>query len=72
MDWFDPGIAFRTDNGPFKAAMQKFTMKIVSMMKGEKLYHGQGGPIILSQAKEERLHPRFAAYGNQRAGKAEA
>ncbi|KAA0051959.1 beta-galactosidase-like [Cucumis melo var. makuwa] len=48
-----PGIAFRTDNGPFKAAMQKFTAKIVSMMKGEKLYHGQGGPIILSQIENE-------------------
>uniref|UniRef100_A0A9I9CGC8 beta-galactosidase n=1 Tax=Cucumis melo TaxID=3656 RepID=A0A9I9CGC8_CUCME len=40
-----PRIAFRIDNGPFKAAMQKFSVKIVSMMKGEKLYHGQGGPI---------------------------
>ena len=29
--------------------MQKFTAKIVSMMKGERLYHSQGGPIILSQ-----------------------
>ncbi|XP_050937297.1 beta-galactosidase isoform X1 [Cucumis melo] len=48
-----PGIAFRTDNGPFKAAMQKFTAKIVSMMKGEKLYHSQGGPIILSQIENE-------------------
>uniref|UniRef100_A0A9I9EGI5 Uncharacterized protein n=1 Tax=Cucumis melo TaxID=3656 RepID=A0A9I9EGI5_CUCME len=70
------------------AAMQKFTMKIVSMMKGEKLYHGQGGPIILSQvqsldgyffpssfrskAKEERLDPGFAAYGKRGARKAEA
>uniref|UniRef100_A0A0A0LWT7 beta-galactosidase n=1 Tax=Cucumis sativus TaxID=3659 RepID=A0A0A0LWT7_CUCSA len=44
-----PGIAFRTDNGPFKAAMQKFTEKIVGLMKGEKLYESQGGPIILSQ-----------------------
>uniref|UniRef100_A0A0A0LYV5 beta-galactosidase n=1 Tax=Cucumis sativus TaxID=3659 RepID=A0A0A0LYV5_CUCSA len=49
-----PGIAFRTDNGPFKAAMQKFTAKIVSMMKGEKLYHSQGGPIILSQVTSNK------------------
>ncbi|KAL7162616.1 hypothetical protein ACSBR2_042993 [Camellia fascicularis] len=48
-----PGISFRTDNGPFKAAMQKFTMKIVNMMKAERLYESQGGPIILSQIENE-------------------
>ena len=29
--------------------MQKFTEKIVGMMKEEKLFETQGGPIILSQ-----------------------
>ena len=29
--------------------MQKFTEKIVNMMKAEKLFEPQGGPIILSQ-----------------------
>ncbi|KDO57771.1 hypothetical protein CISIN_1g004219mg [Citrus sinensis] len=48
-----PGIEFRTDNGPFKAAMHKFTEKIVSMMKAEKLFQTQGGPIILSQIENE-------------------
>nr|P45582.1 RecName: Full=Beta-galactosidase; Short=Lactase; Flags: Precursor [Asparagus officinalis]CAA54525.1 beta-galactosidase [Asparagus officinalis] len=48
-----PGIHFRTDNGPFKAAMGKFTEKIVSMMKAEGLYETQGGPIILSQIENE-------------------
>ncbi|GKV14010.1 hypothetical protein SLEP1_g24948 [Rubroshorea leprosula] len=48
-----PGIEFRTDNGPFKAAMQKFTEKIVSMMKAENLFETQGGPIILSQIENE-------------------
>ncbi|XP_052199504.1 beta-galactosidase-like isoform X2 [Diospyros lotus] len=48
-----PGIAFRTDNGPFKAAMQKFTEKIVNMMKSEKLFEPQGGPIIMSQIENE-------------------
>ncbi|XP_061361491.1 beta-galactosidase [Gastrolobium bilobum] len=48
-----PNIAFRTDNEPFKAAMQKFTEKIVSMMKAEKLFQVQGGPIILSQIENE-------------------
>ena len=29
--------------------MKRFTAKIVDLMKGEKLYASQGGPIILSQ-----------------------
>ncbi|PSR99642.1 Beta-galactosidase [Actinidia chinensis var. chinensis] len=53
-----PGISFRTDNEPFKAAMQGFTQKIVQMMKSEKLFESQGGPIILSQIENE--------YGAQR------
>ncbi|XP_058227609.1 beta-galactosidase [Rhododendron vialii] len=48
-----PGISFRTDNGPFKAAMQKFTTKIVNIMKAERLYESHGGPIILSQIENE-------------------
>lgn len=48
-----PGIAFRTDNGPFKNEMQKFTTKIVNMMKSEGLFETQGGPIILSQIENE-------------------
>ncbi|GLU19005.1 hypothetical protein SLE2022_352760 [Rubroshorea leprosula] len=53
---FIPGIQFRTDNEPFKAEMQRFTAKIVDMMKQENLYASQGGPIILSQIENE--------YGN--------
>ncbi|KAK4490301.1 hypothetical protein RD792_000968 [Penstemon davidsonii] len=53
-----PGISFRTDNEPFKAAMQQFTQKIVGMMKSENLFESQGGPIILSQIENE--------YGAQR------
>ncbi|KAL8059102.1 hypothetical protein ABFX02_03G065100 [Erythranthe guttata] len=53
-----PGISFRTDNEPFKAAMQGFTQKIVGMMKSENLFESQGGPIILSQIENE--------YGSQR------
>ncbi|XP_047334110.1 beta-galactosidase-like [Impatiens glandulifera] len=48
-----PGIEFRTDNQPFKAAMQKFTRKIVHLMKSENLFASQGGPIILSQIENE-------------------
>lgn len=32
-----------------KAAMKKFTEKIVWMMKAERLFQTQGGPIILAQ-----------------------
>ncbi|PSS31308.1 Beta-galactosidase [Actinidia chinensis var. chinensis] len=52
------GISFRTDNEPFKAAMQGFTQKIVQLMKSENLFESQGGPIILSQIENE--------YGAQR------
>ncbi|CAA6667234.1 unnamed protein product [Spirodela intermedia] len=45
-----PGISFRTDNEPFKAAMEGFVRKIVEMMKAESLFESQGGPIILAQA----------------------
>ncbi|XAR73230.1 Beta-galactosidase [Bertholletia excelsa] len=48
-----PGIAFRTDNEPFKDAMQQFTVKIVNMMKSENLFESQGGPIIMSQIENE-------------------
>ncbi|XP_047330591.1 beta-galactosidase-like isoform X1 [Impatiens glandulifera] len=50
---FLPGIEFRTDNEPFKEAMQKFTTKIVDLMKSENLFASQGGPIILSQIENE-------------------
>ncbi|XP_019051572.1 PREDICTED: beta-galactosidase 16 isoform X2 [Nelumbo nucifera] len=48
-----PGIVYRSDNEPFKYYMQNFTTKIVELMKSEKLYASQGGPIILSQIENE-------------------
>lgn len=48
-----PGTVFRTDNEPFKYYMKKFTTLIVEMMKKEKLFASQGGPIILSQVENE-------------------
>ncbi|KAK3195414.1 hypothetical protein Dsin_026724 [Dipteronia sinensis] len=59
---FVPGISFRTDNEPFKLAMQNFTEKIVNMMKDEKLYESQGGPIILSQIENE-YEPERKRFG---------
>ncbi|XP_022867803.1 beta-galactosidase-like [Olea europaea var. sylvestris] len=48
-----PGIEFRTNNQPFKVAMQGFVQKIVNIMKSEKLFEPQGGPIIMSQIENE-------------------
>ncbi|GMH25176.1 hypothetical protein Nepgr_027019 [Nepenthes gracilis] len=48
-----PGISFRTDNEPFKRAMQGFAEKIVDLMKKNNLFESQGGPIILSQIENE-------------------
>ncbi|KAI3798858.1 hypothetical protein L1987_34142 [Smallanthus sonchifolius] len=60
-----PGISFRTDNEPFKRAMRGFTEKIVNLMKYEKLFESQGGPIILSQIENEygALDKKFGAAG---------
>nr|6IK6_A Chain A, Beta-galactosidase [Solanum lycopersicum]6IK6_B Chain B, Beta-galactosidase [Solanum lycopersicum]6IK7_A Chain A, Beta-galactosidase [Solanum lycopersicum]6IK7_B Chain B, Beta-galactosidase [Solanum lycopersicum]6IK8_A Chain A, Beta-galactosidase [Solanum lycopersicum]6IK8_B Chain B, Beta-galactosidase [Solanum lycopersicum] len=44
-----PGMEFRTNNQPFKVAMQGFVQKIVNMMKSENLFESQGGPIIMAQ-----------------------
>ncbi|OMP01194.1 hypothetical protein COLO4_12094 [Corchorus olitorius] len=51
-----PGTVFRSDTAPFKYHMQKFMTLIVNLMKKEKLFASQGGPIILSQVENE--------YGN--------
>ncbi|XP_076899289.1 beta-galactosidase 3-like [Bidens hawaiensis] len=48
-----PDISFRTNNEPFKNAMKSFTEKIVNLMKSEKMFESQGGPIILSQVENE-------------------
>ncbi|XP_042758061.1 beta-galactosidase 15 [Lactuca sativa] len=46
----------RTANTVYMKEMQNFTEKIVDMVKKEKLFASQGGPIILSQVENE--------YGN--------
>ncbi|XP_061360009.1 beta-galactosidase 10 [Gastrolobium bilobum] len=48
-----PGTVFRTYNQPFMYHMQKFTTYIVNLMKQEKLFSSQGGPIILAQIENE-------------------
>jgi len=39
--------------------MQRFTTKIVNMMKAERLFESQGGPIILSQVKTNQVNCVF-------------
>ncbi|KAL3721335.1 hypothetical protein ACJRO7_033776 [Eucalyptus globulus] len=49
---FVPGTVFRTNNVTFKAlSHEEIRVFIVKLMKKEKLYALQGGPIILAQAK---------------------
>ncbi|GAA0166306.1 galactosidase [Lithospermum erythrorhizon] len=48
-----PGTVFRTDSEPFKHHMQKFMTYIVNLMKQERLFGSQGGPIILAQVENE-------------------
>ncbi|KAM7516183.1 hypothetical protein LguiA_005766 [Lonicera macranthoides] len=57
-----PGISFRTDNEPFKRAMKGFTEKIVNLMKSQRMFESQGGPIILSQIENE-YGPQGKALG---------
>ncbi|KAH6828560.1 beta-galactosidase 7 [Perilla frutescens var. hirtella] len=51
-----PGIQLRTANDVYMEEMQNFTTLIVDMVKQEKLFASQGGPIILAQIENE--------YGN--------
>ncbi|TVU50514.1 hypothetical protein EJB05_01887 [Eragrostis curvula] len=62
-----PGIEFRTDNEPYKVEMQTFVTKIVDIMKEEKLYSWQGGPIILQQIENEygNIQGRYGQAGKR-------
>lgn len=51
-----PGMVFRDDNAPWKAAMQNWTTYIVTKLADANLFASQGGPIILAQIENE--------YGN--------
>ncbi|CAA0827926.1 Beta-galactosidase 16 [Striga hermonthica] len=50
---------------PGQFYMKNFTTKIVNMMKSNKLYASQGGPIILSQIENEyqNVEKRFGKHG---------
>ncbi|KAE9586607.1 hypothetical protein Lal_00004747 [Lupinus albus] len=55
-----PGIIFRSNNDPFKQHMEAYVTKIINMMKAEKLFASQGGPIILAQIENEYNHIQLA------------
>ncbi|GAU32172.1 hypothetical protein TSUD_68430 [Trifolium subterraneum] len=59
-----PGIEFRTNNAPFKEEMKRFVSKVVDLMKEEKLFSWQGGPIILLQIENEYGNLE-SSYGNE-------
>ncbi|KAK1370335.1 Beta-galactosidase [Heracleum sosnowskyi] len=48
-----PNISFRNYNEPFMFHMKQFTEMVLNMMKKEKLFAPQGGPIILLQIENE-------------------
>ena len=61
------GMVFRTDNEPYKKHMQAFVGKVIQMMKDEKLFAPQGGPIILAQIENEYNHVQrtFKEFGKR-------
>ncbi|PSS29520.1 Beta-galactosidase [Actinidia chinensis var. chinensis] len=48
-----PNITLRSYNEPFKLHMERYVKMIVDMMKKEKLFAPQGGPIIMAQIENE-------------------
>lgn len=46
-------ITFRTYNEPFMFHMKKYSEMVINMMKKEKLFADQGGPIIMAQIENE-------------------
>ncbi|GAV60272.1 Glyco_hydro_35 domain-containing protein/Gal_Lectin domain-containing protein [Cephalotus follicularis] len=61
-----PGTVFRTNSEPFEYHMQKFMTFIVNLMKQEKLFASQGGPIILAQVENEYgFYERFYGEGGK-------
>ncbi|KAL1541165.1 beta-galactosidase 13-like isoform X2 [Salvia divinorum] len=48
-----PNITFRSYNEPFMYHMKKYSEMVINMMKKEKLFADQGGPIIMAQIENE-------------------
>ncbi|KAG6401430.1 hypothetical protein SASPL_138287 [Salvia splendens] len=48
-----PNITFRSYNEPFMYHMKKYSEMVINLMKKEKLFADQGGPIIMAQIENE-------------------
>ncbi|KAF2532781.1 hypothetical protein F2Q70_00033641 [Brassica cretica] len=59
-----PDVYFRTDNEPFKEHTERYVRKILGILKEEKLFASQGGPIILGQIENEYNAVRLAYKEN--------
>ncbi|XP_038887431.1 beta-galactosidase 13-like isoform X1 [Benincasa hispida] len=55
-----PNIIFRSYNSQFKHYMKKYVTMVIDMMKENKLFAPQGGPIILAQIENEYNHVQLA------------
>lgn len=62
-----PNITFRTYNEPFMYHMKRYTEMVINLMKKERLFAPQGGPIILAQIENEynMVQRSFREMGNK-------
>ncbi len=50
---FVGGITFRTYNAPYLAEMKRWVTRLVDLLKENKLFYSQGGPIVAAQIENE-------------------
>ncbi|XP_009631007.1 beta-galactosidase 13-like [Nicotiana tomentosiformis] len=55
-----PNITFRSYNEPFMHHMKKYAEMVIDLMKKEKLFAPQGGPIIMAQIENEYNNVQLA------------
>ena len=55
-----PNITFRSYNEPFVFHMKRYTEMVINLMKKEKLFAEQGGPIIMAQIENEYNNVQLA------------
>ncbi|XP_047960963.1 beta-galactosidase 13-like [Salvia hispanica] len=59
-----PDIIFRSYNEPFMFHMKKYSEMVIDLMKKEKLFADQGGPIIMAQIENEYNNVQLAYREN--------
>ncbi|KAG6390520.1 hypothetical protein SASPL_148258 [Salvia splendens] len=59
-----PDIIFRSYNEPFMFHMKKYSEMVIDLMKKEKLFADQGGPIIMAQIENEYNNAQLAYREN--------